>query len=165
MSNHHWLLTAFLIASATPLVGVAAEDTTIGKPQPPALTLHPVVSTTEGFFSAVSAGEWDRAAKLCLVERFTKEKLQKLRDTLQLHGVKLQEARVGREQAMVITEEILFRDPQQGRSGRWGISLRKTDGVWLIRDFDFLPDDRAELKYLEGFFKVEPAAKSTPIKP
>src|SRR4051812_12127355 len=97
MSNHHWLLTAFLIASATPLVGVAAEDTTIGKPRPPTLTLHPVVSTTEGF---------------------TKEKLQKLRDTLQLHGVKLQEARVGREQAMVITDEIPFRDPQQGRPGR-----------------------------------------------
>jgi hypothetical protein len=91
--------------------------------------------------------------------RYAKDKLQKMKDVLRVGDAKVRDAYVGKEQVVVVTDEIAPREPVRARRGRWGVSLRRVDGNWLIRDFDFLPDEAAVAKYLEEFRKVEPNAE------
>jgi hypothetical protein len=141
------LLTCLFVAWATPSFAADAEKK------------HEAVKTTEDFFAAVNAGELDKAEKLTVPKRYPKEKLQKMKDSLRLDQAKVREAYIGKEQSAIVTDEIAPRQEGKGRKGRWGVSLRRVDGKWLIRDFDFLPDKEAVEKYLEGFRKVEPNAK------
>jgi hypothetical protein len=141
------LLFAFLFVTSAALFAADSEKK------------HDVVKTTEDFYAAVDAGEWEKAEKLTVPKRYPKEKLQKMKELLRVDQAKVSEAHIGKEQSAIVTDEIEPREEGKARKGRWGVSLRLVDGHWLIRDFDFLPDKKAVDKYLEGFRKVEPNAK------
>jgi hypothetical protein len=106
-----------------------------------------------------STGDFDRAGKLVAPERYPKDKLQQLKDSLIIEGVTVREAHLGQQQAAVITNDISPRQEGRGRTGRWGVSLRKYGESWMVRDLDFLPSDDAVAKYLANFRKVEPSAE------
>jgi hypothetical protein len=145
------LLVAFLFVTASAVFGAEADNK------------HDAVKNTEEFYAAVDAGELDKAEKLTVPKRYPKEKLQKMKDSLRLDEAKVREAYIGKEQSAIVTDEIAPREEGKGRKGRWGVSLRLVDGAWLIRDFDFLPNDEAVKKYLEGFRKVEPNAEKAKL--
>jgi hypothetical protein len=123
---------------------------------------HASIKITEDFYSAVASGEFDKALALTN-GRYPKEKLQKMKDALRVEDAEVQEAHVGKENVAIVTHEIAPRDEKQARKGRWGVSLRLIDGKWLIRDFDFLPNDEAVQKWLGEFQKVEPKAEKVVV--
>jgi hypothetical protein len=155
------LLATTLLTTAN---GTSAAEPT-GAVEAAALSpaVHMAITTTRDFLSAVGTGDFDRAGKLVLPERFPKDKLQKLKDSLVVEGAKVQEAHLGQEQAAVITDAIPPRQEGGGRTGRWGVSLRKQGQGWLIRDMDFLPNEQAVERYLAGFRKGEPNAEKVVI--
>jgi hypothetical protein len=119
---------------------------------------HPAATTTETFYAAVAAGEFDRALGLTVPNCYSKETLQELKNLLRLEQAKARETHVGSQRAAVITDEIAPHVEGQMRTGRWGVSLVKQGKSWLIRDFDFLPNDKAVAKFLAKFREQEPNA-------
>src|SRR5437868_4392607 len=84
---------------------------------------HPTVKTTEEFYAALDAGEFDKAEKLTSPKRYPKEKLQLMKDLFRVDQVKVLEAYIGKEQSAILTNEIAPRDAAKAEKGRWGISL------------------------------------------
>lgn len=124
---------------------------------------HAAVQATEGFYAALAAGKVDRAARLTVPERYPAERLQKMKDALRVDLAKAKEAHVGKAQAVVVTGEVPPREEGRGRKGRWGVTLRRDGDAWLIRDFDFLPDEAAVGRYLDTFRKGEPGAERVEV--
>lgn len=145
------LLVALLLVTSTALFAAEAQKK------------HEAVKNTEDFYAAVDVGELDKAEKLTVPKRYPKEKLQQMKDLLRFDQAKVREAHIGKEQSAIVTDEIAPREEGKGPKGRWGVSLRLVDGAWLIRDFDFLPNDEAVKKYLEEFRKVEPNAEKAKL--
>jgi hypothetical protein len=117
---------------------------------------HPAATTTQNFYAAVAAGEFDRALGLTVPNCYTKETLQELKNLLRLEQAKVRETLVSSQRAAVITGEIAPHVEGQMRSGRWGVSLVKRGKSWLIHDFDFLPNDKAMAKFVAKFREQEP---------
>ena len=124
---------------------------------------HAAVKVTEDFYAAVEAGEFGKAQEFTVPDRYPEKKLQKMRESLRLDEAKVHEAYIGKELSAIVTEVITPRDEGKWRKGRWGVSLRLVGGTWLIRDFEFLPDEEAVKKYLEEFGEVEPNAEKAKL--
>ncbi len=73
---------------------------------------HPAVKATEGFYAALAAGKVDGAHRLTVPDRYPAERLQKMKDALRVDLAKVQEAHIGKAQAVVITSEV----PPRGRA-------------------------------------------------
>ena len=142
------VLGLFTLVLAMSVVSLAAD----------AAGQHPAVTTTDNFYAAVAAGEFDRALGLTVPNCYSRETLQEMKNRLRVDQAKVRETHVGSERAAVITEEIAPREEGKMRTGRWGVSLLKQGKKWLIDDFDFLPHDKAVANYLAKFREQEPNA-------
>ena len=127
----------------------------------PAGAEHEVASIVRRFLEAIDADNYDLADTFAKPGGFTREGMIKLNAHLELEQAKMMEAYVGRTNAAVVTNTIPAKAP--ARTGRFGYSLRKYDGRWLIRDSDLLRHDEAVEEWLSGFRSVEPAAERVAV--
>ena len=129
----------------------------------PSVPKHAAVKATEDFYAALQAEKWDEAEKLTVPNSFATEALRKMKDLQRLEQMQVQEASIGQEQSVIVTNEIAPRVEGKGEKGRWGVTLQLINDTWLIRDIVLLENDEAVKRFLEQFQKREPTAKKAPL--
>jgi hypothetical protein len=147
-----WSRVAVALAAEAPATAPAA-DSPATRP-----AAHPVFAVVRQFLSAVDAGDFERARKLCVPGRFPDAQVRTMKDAFRLDNSKVLEARVGQERAAAVTDETPSRLPDR-LGTRWGLYLRMNEGRWLISDLDLVLDAKAGERYLGEFQKVEPESQ------
>ena len=111
--------------------------------------------TAEAFYQAIAEGN-DAAAQLISEEGEFPRGFGRVRETLDLAKGKIDKAWADNKNACAVTTFM----PLKGRDGQgaFGLGLRRAGNRWIVRDFDWLPDQQAMDKFIAGFRQVAPTA-------
>lgn len=145
---------------AQPAIHTEPEDgqqqTTVLSGESTAPAEHEVVVIVRDFLNAVDGGDYDRAIGLGTPDEFKREGLIQVNEAFDFAGIGIAEAFVGEKNAAVLIDSV----SGPSGTGQFGYSLVTSDNRWLVRDVDWLPTNEAVEKWLDGFKRVEPNAKS-----